>query len=94
MGRFFVGIRACKVAVDGPGQHPLPGRYRVRISIVVPDSKIDVDRHTAADVPAAIRESFDAADQRLEDLARIVRESSKTAKRRLSRKMAARADVS
>ncbi len=90
LSQFFAGVRRCGVSVDGPGQHPLPGRIRVRISIGVPKAKIVVNRRTGENVAAAIRESFDAADQRLEDHARLVRESAKGAKRRPSRKASQR----
>ncbi|MBI3857502.1 MAG: HPF/RaiA family ribosome-associated protein [Planctomycetes bacterium] len=82
LGHFFGRVKECRVTVDGPGQHPLKGRIRVRIYLSVPGSEIAINRQTGADLPLAIRESFDAADQRLEDYVRISRESVKTAKRR------------
>jgi ribosome-associated translation inhibitor RaiA len=85
LGHFFGGIRQCRVTVDGPGQHPLKGRVRVRIALSVPGSQIAINRQSGADLPTAIRESFDAADQRLEDHIRLSRLSVKTAKRRLKR---------
>ncbi len=87
LGHFFGKIRECRVTVDGPGQHPLKGRIRVRIQLSVPGSEIAINRQTGADLPMAIRESFDAADQRLEDYARLGRQASKTAKRRPKRKV-------
>lgn len=90
LSQFFGEVRRCRVIVDGPGQHPLPGRIRVRISISVPGAKVVVNRRTGEDVATAIRESFDAADQRLEDHARLVRLSLKGAKRRPSRKTSQR----
>jgi hypothetical protein len=93
LAHFFGRVRRCSVVVDGPGQHPLPGRYRVRVNVAVPDSMIVINRQTGEDVAMAIRESFDAADQRLEDFARLARESSKDAKRRPSRKSSQREDA-
>jgi hypothetical protein len=68
--------------VDGPGQHPLRGRIRVRVTVSVPGSEIAINRQTGEDLPMAIRESFDAADQRLEDYVRRRHRNSKRAKRR------------
>ena len=82
---FCGGIRGCRVTVDGPGQHPLPGRIRIRIYLSVPGSEIAINRQTGADLPMAIRESFDAADQRLQDYVRLGRQSKKTARRRPKR---------
>ncbi len=82
LGHFFDGVEGCRVRVDGPGQHPLHGRVRVRVYISVPGSEIAVNRRTGEDVAGAIRESFDAADQRLEDYVRRRHRNSKRAKRR------------
>lgn len=82
LGHFFDRVKSCCVTVDGPGQHPLKGRIRVRISVSVPGSQIAINRQTGENLPMAIRESFDAADQRLEDYVRLSRQSVKTAKRR------------
>ena len=88
LGHFFGRVKQCRVVVDGPGQHPLPGRFRVRVYLQVPDGRIVISRRTGEDLPMAIRESFDAADQRLEDQARSARQSLTGAKRRPSRKPA------
>jgi ribosome-associated translation inhibitor RaiA len=81
LGHFFEGVRECRVTVDGPGQHPRRGRIRVRIYVSVPGSELAINRQTGEDLSTAIRESFDAADQRLEDYVRRSRRSSKRAKR-------------
>ena len=85
LGHFFGSVRECRVTVDGPGQHPLRGRIRIRIYLSVPDSEIAINRQTGADLPMAIRESFDAADQRLQDYVRLSRQSKKTTGRRPKR---------
>ena len=85
LGHFFGGVQQCRVTVDGPGQHDLRGRVRVRIYLTLPDSELAINRQTGADLPMAIRESFDAADQRLEDYVRISRQSVRSAKRRPNR---------
>jgi hypothetical protein len=64
----------------------LRGRVRVRITLTVPGSKIAINRQTGADLPMAIRESFDAADQRLEDYVRLSKQSVKTSQRRPKRR--------
>jgi hypothetical protein len=77
LGHFFSGVKRCRVAVDGPGQHPLKGRIRIRVYVAVPGTEITVDRQTGADLAMAIRESFDAVDQRLEDYVRRGREATR-----------------
>jgi len=81
LAHFFDGVQRCRVMVDGPGQHPRRGRMRVRVYLTVPGSEIAVNHRTGEDLPMAIRESFDAADQRLEDYVRHRRRSSRRAKR-------------
>lgn len=81
LGHFFDGVQECRVRVDGPGRHPLRGRIRVRVLVSVPGSEIAINRQTGEDLPMAIRESFDAADQRLEDYVRRHHRNSKRAKR-------------
>jgi ribosome-associated translation inhibitor RaiA len=82
LGHFFEGVEECRVTVDGPGQHPRPGRIRVRVTVSVPGSEIPINRQTGEDLGMAIRKSFDAADQRLEDYVRRRHRNSKRAKRR------------
>jgi len=81
LARFFSGVHQCHVKVDGPGQHARHGRVRVRISLRVAGTEIAINRRTGEDLPMAIRDSFDAADQRLEDFSRRSTRSSKRAKR-------------
>jgi ribosome-associated translation inhibitor RaiA len=82
LGHFFEGVQQCRVTVDGPWEHPRRGRVRVRVYLSVPGSEIAINRQTGADLPMAIREAFDAADQRLEDYVRASRRSWTSAKRR------------
>jgi len=74
LSHFFERIKGCRVTVDGPGDHPLQGRFRVRISLSLPDAQIAINRQSGADLPMAIRESFDAADQKVEDYVRRSRD--------------------
>jgi ribosome-associated translation inhibitor RaiA len=85
---FFEGVRECRVTVDGPWRHPRRGRVRIRVYLTVPGSEIAINRQTGEDLPMAIREAFDAADQRLEDYVRVNRRSSTTARRRPRRGLA------
>ena len=81
LARFFPGVQQCRVRVDGPGRHPRHGRFRIRIDLTVSGTEIAINRRTGEDLEMAIRDSFDAADQRLEDHARRRTRTSKRAKR-------------
>lgn len=81
LGHFFDGVEMCRVRVEGPGHHSRHGRVRVRVCLRVAGLQIAINRRTGEDLPMAIRESFDAADQRLEDFARRSRRNTKRAKR-------------
>jgi len=85
-GHFFEGVKECRVTIDAPGPDPDKGRFRVRITLSVPNSQIAINRQTGADLPMAIRESFDAADQRLEDYVRISKDAASRGSRRSKRK--------
>ena len=85
-GHFYEGVRECRVNVDPPGPEVEKGRFRVRITLSVPNSQIAINRQTGADLPMAIRESFDAADQRLEDYVRISKDAASRGSRRSKRK--------
>jgi ribosome-associated translation inhibitor RaiA len=52
---FFEGVRECGVTVDPPGPDVGKGRFRVRITLSVPNSQIAINRQTGADLPMAIR---------------------------------------
>jgi ribosome-associated translation inhibitor RaiA len=85
-GHFFERVKECRVTVDPPGPDVGKGRFRVRITLSVPDTQIAVNRQTGADLPMAIRESFDAADQRLEDYVRTSKDAAERGSRRSKRK--------
>ena len=82
----FGRVKRCRVTVDGPGQHALRGRVRVRIHLTLPGSEIEINRQAGEDLPIAIRESFDAADRRLEDYVRLQKQSSRNEASRRSKK--------
>ncbi|MGH2570092.1 MAG: HPF/RaiA family ribosome-associated protein [bacterium] len=73
--RFYPRLVGCSVIVQGPGsRHRTGGTFSVHIDMRVPDhDPIVVNRQTAPDLDSAIRRSFDAAQRRLEDFARIQR---------------------
>ena len=83
--RFCRKVEQCRVVVDGPGQHPLPGQIRVRVFLTVPDTRIVINHVSGEDLLAALGDSFDAAGQRLDDYAKASRQSSKDAKHRPAR---------
>jgi ribosome-associated translation inhibitor RaiA len=76
---FYPQLVGCTVLVQGPGRHHRRGGpYSVRLDLRVPDAEpIIVARQRAEDLQVAIRESFDAAQRRLEDLARVQRRKVK-----------------
>lgn len=85
LAHVFGRVKECRVTVDGPGQHRLRDRVRVRIYLTVPGSEIAVTRQGGQDLPIAIRAAFDAADRRLEEYVRLSRQTLKGAKRRVPR---------
>ena len=85
LAHFYGRVKQCRVTIDGPGQHALRGRVRVRIYLSLPNSEIAINRQAAEDLPIALRESFDAADRRLEDFVRSQKQSLKNARRRPKR---------
>ena len=85
LSQFYTRVKECRVTVDGPGQHSLRGRVRIRIYLSLPGSEIAINRLAADDLPIAIRESFDAAVRRLEDHVRLKNRASKNSKKRPKR---------
>jgi cold shock CspA family protein len=73
--RFFPRLIGCSVLVDGPGgHHRQGGTYAVRLDLSVPDAEpILINRPKRTVLARAVDEVFDAAERRLEDLARVQR---------------------
>jgi ribosome-associated translation inhibitor RaiA len=73
--RFYPRLVGCSVLVQGPGnRHRSGGTFAVHIDLRVPNADpIVVTRQEAPDLDTAIRRSFDAAQRRLEDFARVQR---------------------
>ena len=85
LAHFYGRVKQCRVTVDGPGQHSLQERMRVRIYLTVPGSEIAITHQGGEDLPIAVRVAFDAADRRLENYVRLNRASLETPKRRTKR---------
>jgi len=72
LSRFSPDIQKCEVWVASPhGHHHKGSLYGVRIRLTVPGEEIDIDlQPEEADVYVAIRQAFDAARRKLEDVER------------------------
>jgi len=90
-GHIFEGVKECRITIDAPGPDPDKGRCRVRITPSVPHSRFAINRQIGADLPMAIRESFDAADQGLAPHVRIRKDAASRGFRRSNRKQVHRA---
>jgi len=76
--KYYDRISRCEVIVDAPHRHRSKGLlYEVRINITAPDAEMIIKRETDEDIYVAIRDAFDAARRRLEDLARRQRREIK-----------------
>jgi len=81
--QFYSRITGCRVTVVAPHQHHRQGKlYAVRINIDVPGRNIVVSHagphnHAHEDVYVAVRDAFDAAQRRLEDHSRKIRNKVK-----------------
>lgn len=74
--RIHERLDRCEVVVEAPHHHKHKGElYCVRIRMHVPGQDVIIDHagpkdHAHEDVYVAVRDAFDAAERRLEDLAR------------------------
>jgi hypothetical protein len=82
LAHFFKGVEHCRLNVDGPGQHPLQARVRVRLYLGVSGTEIAVSHQGGEDLSIALHSAFDAADRRLKAHARLVRGARRAAGRR------------
>lgn len=73
LAHIFAGVKECRLTVDGPGQHPLKDRVRVRLYLSVPGTEIAVTHQGGEDAAVAIRSALAAGVRRLETHARHVR---------------------
>ncbi|OPY15520.1 MAG: Cold shock protein 1 [Syntrophus sp. PtaU1.Bin005] len=71
LDKFYDRIMRCKVVVDEPKKHPHSGRlYSVHIIMTVPGGEIVTRREQNEDLLVAMRDSFAAAQRKLEDFSR------------------------
>jgi len=76
--RFHPRIMSCRVWVEKLSrQHHQGNAFSVRIDIKVPEREIVVNRDEDEDVYVALRDAFDAAVRKLEDVAREQRREVK-----------------
>jgi ribosomal subunit interface protein len=76
LDRFHGRVMSCRVVVEAAHRHQRKGRiYHLSLDIKVPGHEIAVRRdppehHAHEDINVAIRDAFDAAERRLDDLRR------------------------
>lgn len=74
LDQFHPNVTGCTVAIEEQRRHHQQGRwFNVRIAVRVPDHEIVVNRDHDEDPYVALRDAFDVASRRLEDLAALQR---------------------
>jgi cold shock CspA family protein len=81
LDQFYGRIMRCRVTVEGPGRHHLQGFCALRLDITVPGKEIVISRQAGEDFLVALKESFSAAQRRIEDHIRRSRRMVKTHER-------------
>jgi ribosomal subunit interface protein len=77
--RYHDHIMSCRVVVEAPHTHKRSGNlYQVRLDIKVPGKELAITQHhpqdqAHEDIYVAIRDAFDAAGRRLEEIGRVER---------------------
>ena len=70
LDQFHPNVTGCTVAIEEQRRHHQQGRwFNVRIAVRVPNHEIVVNRDHDEDPYVALRDAFDVASRRLEDLA-------------------------
>jgi len=68
------GIVSCRVVVESRDRHKHQGKeFCVRIEMHIPQHDIAINRDHHEDVYVAVRDAFNAAARKLEDLTRVQR---------------------
>jgi ribosomal subunit interface protein len=76
--KFYPNITSCRVAVELPHRHKHQGKlYNVRITLRVPHGDVVLNRDLHEDIHVALRDAFDAARRKLEDILRRQRGATK-----------------
>ena len=76
---FHPHVVSCHVVVEERHRHRHQGRqFTVSIDLRVPGHEVVINRDHHEDVYVALRDAFDAAGRKLEDLARLQRGDVKT----------------
>ena len=71
---FYPRITSCRVTLGMIQRHKHQGKlFNVRVDITLPGHEIVVNRDRAEDIYVALRDAFDHAKRRLEDVARRMR---------------------
>ncbi len=77
--QFHDHLISCRVTVRSDERHKHQGgRFNIRIELAVPNHRFAITRDHDEDAFVAVRDAFDAARRRLEDLEREVRGHVKT----------------
>ncbi len=76
--RLYPNITSCRVTVDSNDRHRSRGKhYCVRFDVRVPHHEIAVNHEHDEDVYVALRDAFNAASRKLEDIVRLQRREVK-----------------
>jgi ribosomal subunit interface protein len=79
--KFHPRIMSCHVVVDELDRHHHQGKqFTVRLDIRVPGHEVVIDRDHHEDIYVALRDAFNAAGRKLEEVARTQRGDVKTHK--------------
>jgi ribosomal subunit interface protein len=71
---FYPGIISCRVVVEERDRHRNQGKeFCVRLDIRIPQHEIAVNRDHNEDVYVALRDAFNAATRKIEELGRVQR---------------------
>jgi ribosomal subunit interface protein len=74
LDKFYDRIVRCRVVVESPHRHRHQGKlYNILIYMTLPGSELIVKRKPHEDLYVVIRDSFNAAQRKLEDFARLQR---------------------
>jgi ribosomal subunit interface protein len=77
--RIHQHLMSCRVVVEEEARHKSQGRqFVVRLDIKVAGGEVAINREHSEDAFVAVRDAFDAARRKLEDLAQRQRGSVKT----------------